>query len=101
MRKINVRLLAAALALGLFFGAAFAEEDDPVVVRVGDFTYGRSQVQSALDAEINLIEIVGGTWMTEEEKIEQRDSVIDRYIGVGLIQARLKEKGRKPPKDRR
>ena len=36
--------------------AALAEADDPVVVRVGDFSFTKSQLQSAIDTDVTLTE---------------------------------------------
>ena len=71
-----------------------AEVEDPVVVRVGDITFTKSQVQSAIDSDITLLEALEQPALTEEEKQAQRDNTIERFIGVGLIEMKLREAGK-------
>ena len=74
--------------------AALAKADDPVVVRVGDFSFTKSQLQSAIDTDITLTETLERTYLTDEERQAQREDTIDRFIGVGLIQCKLQDAGR-------
>ena len=56
MKKLPV-FRAACLLLGLALAlsaAGLAEADDPAVVRVEDITYPLSQVQQALNADLDL-----------------------------------------------
>ena len=65
MRK-KLSLITAFLML---LSLSFAEEaDDPAVVRVGSVTYTKSQVQSALQSDLDFSELVGGVYLTEEKK---------------------------------
>ena len=74
--------------------AALAEADDPVVVRVGDFSFTKSQLQSAIDTDVTLTETLEQTYMTDEERQARREATIDRFIGIGLIQCKLQDAGR-------
>ena len=80
--------------VALWLNPAFAEGDDPVVVRVGEVTFTKSQVQSAIDSDISLVEKLGQLGLTDEEKQAQRDNTIERFIGVGLIEMKLREAGK-------
>ena len=73
---------------------ANAEVEDPVVVRVGDVLFTKSQVQSAINSDITLLEALERPALTDEEKRAQRDDTIERFIGVGLIEMKLREAGR-------
>ena len=74
--------------------AAFAEAGDPVVVRVGEVMFTKSQIQSAVQTDISLTQILNEEYLTDEEKRMQRDDTIDRYIGAGLIEMKLREAGK-------
>ena len=51
--------LCALLALALLGGAGMAEDvDDPVVVRVGTFSYTRSMLQKSLDSQLELSQML-------------------------------------------
>ena len=73
---------------------AIAEVEDPVVVRVGDVLFTKSQVQSAINSDITLMEALEQPALTDEEKQVQRDKTIERFIGVGLIEMKLREAGK-------
>ena len=92
MKRMLCTVLALiCLALSV---AAFAEAaDDPVVVRVGDYTYSKSLVEFTMRS---LADQNGLFWelLTQEQKELIRDAVIDQVIGIGLIENKLKEKGR-------
>ena len=91
MKKILSLITAFLMLLSL----SFAEEaDDPAVVRVGSVTYTKSQVQSALQSDLDFSELVGGVYLTEQEKAEQRDAAIERFVTAGLIQCKLKDAGK-------
>ena len=72
---------------------ALAEADDPVVVQVGDFSFTKSQLQSAVDTDVELTGIMSSQALTDEEKQAQRDEIVERFVGVGLIQCKLREAG--------
>ena len=84
--------IVALIALALC--PAFAEEEDPVVIRVGEVAFTKSQLQSALATDIRLTEALGQAALTDEEKQARRDDTINRFIGVGLIEMKLREAGR-------
>ena len=73
---------------------ALAGADDPVVVRVGDFAFTKRQLQSAVDSDIGLTEMLGQACLTDEERQAQREDTINRFIGVGLIECKLQDAGR-------
>ena len=78
----------------LLMPPGIAEAEDPVVVRVGEVAFTKSQVQSAIDSDITLLEALEQPALTEEEKQAQRDNTIERFIGVGLIEMKLREAGK-------
>ena len=82
-----------ALCLMLAWGA-MAEAEDPVVVRVGDFTYTLSQVQTALDSDMGASQLLNRKYLTPEERQAQAERIIQRFIGVGLVDNKLREAGR-------
>ena len=90
MMRIFALIGAVCLATAL---PALAEAEDPVVVRVEDVTFTKSQLQSSVETDIRLIETLGQSYMTEEEQRAQRDDTIDRFIGVGLIECKLRDVG--------
>ena len=64
IRRVGAMLLAAALA----FGTARAEDADPVVVRVGDVKYTKSEIEASLQSDIDLSELLQMRYLTEEER---------------------------------
>ena len=89
--KIVTIILALCLAIG---ACALAEADDPVVVRVGDFTYTRSVLQGALDSQLELSEMLRGDAPTDEEKAARLEATVESYVGLGVIENRLTEAGK-------
>lgn len=92
MKKTVLSLvLALALLAGCFACAEGAE--DPVAVRVGNYTYSKSLVEftmrSAADAANTLWDA-----LTAEEKEKIRDAAIRDIIGIGIIENKLTEWGR-------
>ncbi|MBQ8082136.1 MAG: hypothetical protein IJ240_09615, partial [Clostridia bacterium] len=89
MRKMK-RVISVLMAVSILLCAsALAEAEDPVVVRVGDFSFTKSQLQSAIDTDIEFTELLSQETLTDEERQAQRDDTIERFIGVGLIQCKL------------
>ena len=88
-------LILCVAALCLLFGPGAAEtaEEDPVIVRVQDVVYTRSQIQPAMEANVNLARVMTGTYLTEEERENRQRETIDRYVAAALIQVKLKEAG--------
>ena len=73
---------------------ARAEEDEPVAVQVGRFCYPLSMVQGSLDSAIRLAESLNGVPLSEEDRAGMARDVIDNFVGIGLIEAKLTEAGR-------
>ena len=92
----RMKTLLAVICMICFGGmcTAFAEAGDPVVVRVGEVMFTKSQIQSAVQTDISLTQILNEEYLTDEEKRMQRDDTIDRYIGAGLIEMKLREAGK-------
>ena len=80
----------------LLCGSAWAESvaDDPVVVRVGDFSYSQSQLQASLDNALEISEMLRGDAPSEEEKAARLETAIESYIGMGIIENKLTEAGK-------
>ena len=90
------RLLCAVLTLICLMMASsvIAEaEDDPIVVRVGDYTYSKSLVEFTMRS---LADQNGMLWeaLSPEEKEAFRDATIRQIIGIGVIEAKLAEVGK-------
>ena len=91
----TLRMIAIMMTICLLMAiSAMAEADDPIVVRVGDFTFTRSQLQSAIDTDIEFTELLSQETLTDEARQAQRDDIIERFIDAGLIQCKLREAGR-------
>ena len=90
MKKLACLLLALWMTMSPI---AYAEAEDPVVVRVGDFSFTKSQLQSAINTDVELTAMISQETLTDAEKQAQRDETIERFIGVGLIQCKLQEAG--------
>ena len=89
------RILALVLALAFALcGLAAAEEDDPVVVRVGDFTYTQSVLQGSLDNMIELSRMLSGDAPSDEEKAARLQGTVDSFVGLGVIENKLAEAGK-------
>ena len=96
MKKLPV-FRAACLLLGLALAlsaAGLAEADDPAVVRVEDITYPLSQVQQALNADLDLYSLSGDARATDEERRAQAESTTLRFVNTALIELKLREAGR-------
>ncbi|MBQ8963258.1 MAG: peptidylprolyl isomerase, partial [Clostridia bacterium] len=91
MKRLACVLMAFCLALPF---VALAEADDPVAVRVGDFTYTQSQLQGSLDSMLELSEMLRGDAPTEAEKQARLQSVVDSFVGLGVIENKLTEAGK-------
>lgn len=92
--KKTICVLMMFLSIALALCPAWAESDDPVVIRVGEVTFTKSQLQSALDSDILFSEALSRVTLTDEDKAAQREDTIDRFIGVGLIECKLIEAGK-------
>lgn len=92
MNMKRIIAIMMTLCLVMFF-SAMAEADDPVVVRVGVVTFTKSQLQSAIQTDVSLTELLAQEYLTDEEMLSQRNDTINRFIGVGLIEMKLIEAG--------
>ena len=91
MRRILYTLLTICL---LPMAYVCAEESvDPVVVRVGNYTYPKSLVEFMMRAAAD---DNGALWeaLTMEEKETLRDMTIRQVIGIGVIENKLAEQGK-------
>lgn len=80
--------------LCLFCAATLAEEEDPVVVRVGLYTYTKSQLQTAIDTNIEFNEFMESQEMTDEARKARRDEIIGSFVATGVLKSKLHEAGR-------
>lgn len=94
--KCRARTSAIILLILMLCCSALAESvaDDPIVVRVGKFSYPRSKVQASLDGALDFSEALLGDMPTEEEKASRLQIAIDSFIGLGLIENKLTEAGK-------
>lgn len=90
---MRTRRLTLLIALVLLCGlSALAEADDPVAVRVGDAEYSRSLVQFAYTSSLDVVKAFNGE-VPEEDRQALLTSTIERMIGIGVIENKLKELG--------
>ncbi len=94
MKKTLCLVLIALLAALTACPALSEAAADPVVVRVGDVTFTKSQLESAVDTDVTLSEMMTQEYLADEEKLRQRDETINRFIGVGLIEMKLRDAGK-------
>ena len=91
--RSSLKLCVFFFAVLLLFGCSFAGAEDPVVIRVGDVCFTKSQVHPLLQTDIQLAQVIDGVYWTEEERKAQKEATIERIIGVGLIEAKLEDAG--------
>lgn len=84
-------MLVLLLALG---SAALAEGDDPIVVRVGQFSYPLSVVQSSLGSALDVASLLSGQPITEEDRQAGVAATIEKFVNLGIIESKLAEKGK-------
>ncbi len=75
-------------------GSDTAAGDDPVVVRVGAFSYPQSVVQGSLDSMLELSEMLQGDAPSAEEKAARLQAAVDSFVGLGVIENKLTEAGK-------
>ncbi len=92
--RVHFLILSLLLILALFQPAQAEVAEDPVCVRVGEFSYPLSMVQGSLDSIIKMTESLSEETMTEAEKAEMAANVIDNFVGIGLVEAKLTEEGK-------
>ena len=84
-----------ALCLALCLPAvAESTADDPVVVRVGEFSYPLSVVQGSLDSALDVASLLSGEEVTDEDRQSGVQAAIDKFVNLGIIESKLKEKGK-------
>ena len=91
--RFRLNLCVFLFVVLLLFGCSLAGAEDPVVVRVGDVRFTKSQVHPLLQTDIQLAQVIDGVYLTEEERKTQKEATIERIIGVGLIEAKLEDAG--------
>ena len=91
--RFRLNLCVFLFVVLLLFGCSLAGAEDPVVVRVGDVRFTKSQVHPLLQTDIQLVQVIDGVYLTEEERKTQKEATIERIIGVGLIEAKLEDAG--------
>ena len=91
MKMLN-KLILLLLCL-LLPASAFAEADDPVIVRVGRVEYPLSIGRYSYQSNLDLLAYQGYT-PTAEEKRELIQQTIDHLVDLALIENKLIEKGR-------
>ena len=85
----------AAICLALCLSAmAEPAGDDPVVVRVGQFSYPLSVVQGSLDSAMDLASLLSGEEATDEDRQSSIQAAIDKFVNLGVIECKLTEKGK-------
>ena len=84
-----------ALCLALCLPAvAESTADDPVVVRVGQFSYPLSVVQGSLDSAMDVASLLSGEEATDADRQAGVQAAIDKFVNLGIIESKLKEKGK-------
>jgi len=91
MKKVISVALAAMMIL-MFCAACAEEAEDPVVIRVGDFSYSKSLVEFTMHTAADQSGVYWETLEPEEKEII-RDAVVEEVIGIGIIENKLTEKG--------
>ncbi len=91
MKKILIRFCCVLLSMILFAGSALAEYD-PIIVKIGDFSYTRSQVMSAYELSLEMYRAYGTTLDTEtKQKI--KDEVIANFVKQAVADNKMRELG--------
>lgn len=96
-KQISSILLGIILMMCPLVSSPAEETDvteDPVVVRVEDISYTRSKVKPVMSTDINLVQLMTGTYLTKEERREQMAQTLERYVDAAIIQLKLREKGK-------
>lgn len=90
-RRTWISLLCCLMALCCFVCGAMAEQTE-AVVRVGDVAYDLKTVQDALTASAELYETAGVS-LDDAQKQQLTDSVLEHFIGLGVLENLLREAG--------
>ncbi|MGN0779146.1 MAG: peptidylprolyl isomerase [Aristaeellaceae bacterium] len=91
MKRIWISLLCCLLMLCCAGCGAMAEQTD-AAVRVGDVVYDLQTVQSALTASCMLYG-TSGVSLNDAQKQQLTDSVLEHFIGLGVLENLLREAG--------
>ena len=91
MKRIWISLLCCLLMLCCAGCGAMAEQTD-AAVRVGDVVYDLQTVQSAL-ASSRLLYETAGVSLNDEQEQQLADSVLEHFIGLGVLENLLREAG--------
>ena len=91
MKRIWISLLCCLLMLCCAACGAAAEQTD-AAVRVGDVVYDLQTVQSAL-ASSRLLYETAGVSLNDEQERQLADSVLEHFIGLGVLENLLREAG--------
>ena len=90
-RRTWISLLCCLMALCCFVCGAMAEQTE-AVVRVGDVAYDLKTVQGTLTASAELYETAGVS-LDDAQKQQLTDSVLEHFIGLGVLENLLREAG--------
>ena len=90
-KRIWTALLCCLLMLCCAGCGAMAEQTD-AAVRVGDIAYDLQTVQDALTASAELYETAGVS-LNDAQKQQLTDSVLEHFIGLGVLENLLREAG--------
>lgn len=91
MKRIWIALLCCLLMLCCAGCGAMAVQTD-AAVRVGDVVYDLQTVQSALTASCRIYE-TSGVSLNDAQKQQLTDSVLEHFIGLGVLESLLREAG--------
>ena len=92
MRSFFSRLFPIACILVMLAVPAAAQEEEPVVVRVGVRTFRQGEVQRYFDQALAMFE-QSGAEMTADEASALRQSVISSFVATGVMQNKFNEFG--------
>ena len=90
-RRTWISLLCCLMALCCFVCGAMAEQTE-AVVRVGDVAYDLKTVQGTLTASAELYKTAGVS-LDDAQKQQLTDSVLEHFIGLGVLENLLREAG--------
>lgn len=89
----SIKWMVALLLCLLLPAAILAEENDPVIVRVGKVEYHLSLARYSYQANLDLMAYQGYT-PTEAEKQDLIEQTIEHLVDMALIENKLAKKGR-------
>ena len=90
MKKLLLSMLLFCLLLPV---AAFAETEDPVIVKVGKVSYPLSLAQYSYQSNLDMLAYQGYE-LTAAEKEELKRQTIEHLVDLALIENKLMEKGK-------